>query len=116
MLQFGRSDGKSYTVKCMGSRSHGLFAGRSRHLSRHAKLSTLGLSRLINKFDEGSKVIITPHGNFKNIPHPRYKGRVGTVVGSRGKAYVVEIIATGTAKKTLIVPQQYLERFGPRKK
>lgn len=99
----------------MGARSHGLFSGRSRHLSRHGKLSTLGLSRLINKFEEGEKVIITPHGNFRNIPHPRYKGRIGTVVGSRGSAYVVKVTASGPNKVTLIVPQEYLERLVEKK-
>ncbi len=94
-----------------GSRSHGLFAGRSRNLSRHGKLSTLGLSRLINKFSPGDRVIIAPHGNFRNIPHPRYRGRLGTVVESRGSAYVVDVHAIKSAKVTLIVRQEYLERF-----
>ncbi len=95
----------------MGARSHGLFSGRSRHLSRHGKLSTLGLSKLINKFEIGDKVVIAPHGNFSNIPHPRYKGRIGTVVGSRGSAYVVKVTASGPDKITLIVRQEYLSRL-----
>ncbi len=95
----------------MGARSHGLFSGRSRHLSRHGKLSTLGLSKLINKFENGDTVVIAPHGNFRNIPHPRYKGRIGTVVGNRGSAYVVEVAASGPEKVTLIVRQEYLGRL-----
>ena len=92
-----------------------MFSGRSRHLSRHGKLSTLGLSRLINKFDDGEKVIIEPHGNFKNIPHPRYRGRIGTVMGSRGGAYVVEVTAVRSTKRTLIVPQEYLSRLNAKR-
>ncbi|MCL5419734.1 MAG: 50S ribosomal protein L21e [Candidatus Marsarchaeota archaeon] len=95
----------------MAGRSHGLFAGRSRHLSRHDKLSTLGISRLINKFSVGEKVVVVPHGSFRNIPHPRYKGRVGSVVGSRGKAYVIEIELSKSMKRTLVVPQEYLQRL-----
>ncbi|MEM3838972.1 MAG: hypothetical protein QXF01_00095 [Candidatus Micrarchaeaceae archaeon] len=92
----------------MGGKSHGLLSGRSRHLSRHGKLSTLGLSKLINKFEKGDKVVISPHGNFKNIPHPRYRGRIGTVIGGRGNAYLVDVTTAGSAKVTLIVPREYL--------
>jgi large subunit ribosomal protein L21e len=91
--------------------SHGIFAGRSRHLSRHDKPSKLGISKLINRFNKGDKVIIAPHGNFANIPHPRYKGRVGTVIEARGSAYVIDIPLTKSTRRTLIVPQMYLERF-----
>ncbi len=92
-------------------RSHGLFVGRTRHLSRHDKPSKLGISKLINNFKAGDRVIIAPHGNFKNIPHPRYKGRIGTVVESRGGAYVVKIMVSKSTQRTLIVPQMYLEPF-----
>jgi hypothetical protein len=51
-----------------------------------------------------------PKGNFRNIPHPRYRGRVGTVVEKRGFAYVVEIPVSSSTKRKLIVPQMHLEK------
>lgn len=95
----------------MSKRSHGLFSGRTRHLARHDKPSKLGITKLINVFKPGDKVIIAPHGNFKNIPHPRYKGRIGTVIESRGSAYVVDVLVSKSTKRSLVVPQMYLERF-----
>ena len=98
-------------VSRMSQRSHGLFIGRTRNLSRHNKPSTLGISKLIKRFDVGSKVIISQKSNFRNIPHPRYRGRIGTVVEKRGDAYVVEFSVSKSIKRKVIVPQMHLEKF-----
>lgn len=95
----------------MTKRSHGLFSGRSRNLTRHNPPSKLSIKRLMKSFEPGSKVVIAPKGNFKNIPHPRYRGRVGKVVEARGDAYVVEMHVSKSKKRTLIVPQMYLEKL-----
>ena len=98
-------------VDSMSQRSHGLFIGRTRNLARHNKPSTLGITRLIKRFDVGSKVVISQKSNFRNIPHPRYKGRVGTVVEKRGDSYVVEFDVSKSMKRKVIVPQMHLEKF-----
>ncbi len=95
----------------MVGRSHGLFSGRTRHLSRHNKVSRAGVTRLINKFGAGDKVVISPMGNFRNIPHPRYRGRVGTVLETRGKAYIVEVRVSKSAKRSIVVPPEHLKKF-----
>ena len=94
----------------MTERSHGIFVGRTRHLARHHKPSKLGVTKLIKKFNIGDKVVIVPKGNFRNIPHPRYRGRIGTVVEKRGLAYVVEMPVSSSTKRKLIVPQMHLEK------
>jgi large subunit ribosomal protein L21e len=94
----------------MTGRSHGLFAGRSRNLARHHKPSKLGISKLIKDIEVGSKVVIVPKSNFRNIPHPRYKGRTGTVIEKRGDAYVVQVYVSKSAIRKIIVPQMHLER------
>jgi len=94
----------------MTQRSHGLFVGRTRHLARHYKPSRLGISKLIKEFEVGSKVVIIPKGNFNNIPHPRYKGRIGVVTEKRGDAYVVVVHTSKSTKRQIIVPQMHLER------
>ncbi len=76
--------------------------------------STLGISKKIKKFEIGSRVVILPKGNFRNIPHPRYRGRVGTVIEKRGESYVVEMrvrASVKSPKRSIIVPQIHLNRF-----
>ncbi len=94
----------------MSQRSHGLFVGRTRNLARHSKPSRLGITKLIKDFKVGDRVIIMPKSNFKNIPHPRYKGKVGTVTEKRGSAYIVEIHTSKSMTRSIIVPQMHLER------
>ncbi len=94
----------------MTQRSHGLFSGRTRNLARHNMPSRLGISKKIKHFENGDSVVIMPKGNFRNIPHPRYRGRIATVVEKRGDSYVVEIMVSKSMKRTLIVPQIHLNR------
>lgn len=94
----------------MSQRSHGLFVGRTRQLARHYKPSKMGISQLIKDFEIGEKAVIMPKGNFKDIPHPRYKGRIGTVIEKRGGAYVVEVRTSKSLTRKLIVPQMYLDK------
>jgi large subunit ribosomal protein L21e len=93
----------------MTKRSAGLFVGRTRHLARHHKPSTLSVATFIKKFKEGDHVAIVPKGNFRNIPHPRYRGKVGTVLEKRGDAYVVEVKIMSAYRK-LTVPAVHLEK------
>jgi large subunit ribosomal protein L21e len=94
----------------MTKRSHGLFVGRTRHLARHHKPSTLGVSTFIKKFEVGDKVAIVPKGNAKNIPHPRYRGKVGKIVEKRGSGYVV-VVKIMSATRKLVVPAVHLEKM-----
>ncbi len=95
----------------MTKRSHGLFVGRTRHLARHHMPSKLSITKLIKNFNIGDKVAIVPKGNFRDIPHPRYRGRVGTVKEKRGSAYVVEVWVSKSTKRSIIVPQRHLEKL-----
>jgi large subunit ribosomal protein L21e len=90
-------------------RSAGLFIGRTRHLARHHRPSSLSVSATIKSFNIGDNVVIVPKGCFKNIPHPRYRGKVGKVIEKRGAAYVVKVNVFNTTRK-LVVPVIHLER------
>jgi large subunit ribosomal protein L21e len=98
------------TLVYMSQRSHGLFVGRTRQLARHHRPSRLGLTTLIKDFKINDRVIIIQKGNFKNIPHPRYRGRVGTVIEKRGDAYVVRVNTSKSLTRSIIVPQMHLEK------
>ncbi len=93
----------------MTKRSHGLFSGRTRHLARHHKPSELGVNDFIKDIKAGDKVAIVPKGNFRDIPHPRYRGRIGIVQERRGGAAVVKVKIM-SAYRTLIVPIIHLEK------
>lgn len=93
----------------MTKRSQGLFSGRTRHLARHHKPSTLSVSKTIKSFKVGDNVAIVPKGSFKNIPHPRYRGKVGKVIEVRGTGCVVELNIF-KAKIRLVVPGLHLEK------
>lgn len=98
----------------MSQRSQGLFVGKTRHLARHHKPSALSVRDIIKDVKLGDSVAIVPKGNFKNIPHPRYKGKVGKVIEIRGSAYIVEIRVLNTTKK-LVVPAVHVQKVAVQK-
>ena len=97
------------SVIYMTKKSRGLLVRKTRHLARHHKPSKLPVSSFIKNFSVGEKVSIVPKGNFKNIPHPRYRGRIEKILEKRGSAYVVEVKIMDTKRK-IIVPPLHLEK------
>ncbi|MCL4372086.1 hypothetical protein M1373_02070 [Candidatus Marsarchaeota archaeon] len=93
----------------MTKRSAGLFSGKTRNISRHHVPSKQPVRAFIKNFNVGDKVAIVPKGNFKNIPHPRYKGRIGVITEKRGDAYVVEVKIMN-AKRAIVVPAIHLDK------
>ena len=89
----------------MTGRSNGLFSGRTRYLAKRHKPSQLSITDRIKEVAVGSKVVILPKGNTKDIPHPRYRGRIGEVIEKRGGAYVVEIRVSKSTVRKIIVPK-----------
>lgn len=64
--------------------------------------------RSVQQFETGEKVHLkldpsVPKGQF----HPRFNGRTGTVVGTQGRAFKVEI-TDGSVDKTLIATAAHL--------
>lgn len=63
----------------------------------------------LKSFKKGQKVVLSHDpASQKGLPHPRFKGKVGEVVGSRGTAYVIAI-KDGNKPKTLIVKPEHLK-------
>lgn len=66
------------------------------------------VSRAIQEFDEGSKVhIIIDPSRHKGMPHPKFHGKTGEVIGKRGRAFILRV-ADGNATKTIIVKPDHL--------
>ncbi|MEB3786922.1 MAG: 50S ribosomal protein L21e [Desulfurococcales archaeon] len=66
------------------------------------------ISLLLHEYNTGDKVhvIINP-AIHKGMPHRRYHGKTGVVVGKRGKAYLVKL-SLGKKEKILIVRPEHL--------
>jgi len=70
----------------------------------------LPISRLLTSYEEGEKVVINiDPGIHKAMPHKRYQGKVATIVGQRGKAYVMEIPQRKTVK-TIITTAHHIRK------
>ncbi len=66
----------------------------------------LPVTLLIQKFEIGQKVhVICEPSIQKGMPHPRFHGRTGTVVGQRGRAWLLEIRDGGKDKIVIARPQ-----------
>lgn len=65
----------------------------------------------LSELKPGDKVVIKIDPSVhKGAPHRRYHGRVGEVVGRRGRAYVVSVIL-GDKPKTITVLPDHLVRW-----
>jgi len=96
----------------MGGKSSGLRRkSRAVMTKRVRERGRLGLSRLLVNFENGEKVVIRiDPAVHKAIPHKRYQGKVGVVVGKRGDAYLLEIPFTKTVK-TIITTPEHLKKL-----
>ncbi|MEX2703841.1 MAG: 50S ribosomal protein L21e [Candidatus Freyrarchaeum guaymaensis] len=66
------------------------------------------LSRILRVYEPGEKVsIVIDPSIHKGQPHKRFHGKIGTVVGKRGRAYVVSV-KLGNSVKTLISRPEHL--------
>ncbi|MEM2080683.1 MAG: 50S ribosomal protein L21e [Candidatus Bathyarchaeia archaeon] len=69
------------------------------------------LSKLLTKYEPGSKVIIKMDSSVqKGMPHKRFHGKIGTVIERRGRGYVVSV-PNGDAIKEIIVRSEHLEPY-----
>ncbi len=66
------------------------------------------LSLLLYEYRVGDKVhIVINPAIHKGMPHRRYHGKTGTIIGKRGKCYIVEVYL-GDKRKTIIVRPEHL--------
>ena len=90
-------------------RSLGKMSKRSRALG--AAKRKLTIPGLISSYRIGDSVCIDTQSKYSGAPHPRYRGRTGTITEQRGKSYVVRI-TDGNALKDLVVPPVHLRLMG----
>ncbi|MCZ7357890.1 MAG: 50S ribosomal protein L21e [Candidatus Methanoperedens sp.] len=64
------------------------------------------ISRAVQEFAEGDLVNIDLDPGIQNgMPHPKFQGKTGRVVGQRGRAYLVEVRDGGLMKEVIALPE-----------
>jgi len=93
----------------LGRRSAGFLHKSRKYLRKHPRERGMPpLSRYLAEYKIGDKVVIDAvPSERRGIPHRRYQGKVGVVVGKRGRAYLVDVKIGGKVKH-LIVPPVHL--------
>ncbi len=67
-----------------------------------------GLSLVMREYKVGDRVHIVPNpAVHEALPHRRFAGKTGTVVGKRGRAYLIEVFV-GDKRKILITVPEHL--------
>ena len=93
----------------MGWKSHGFRFKSGRKLRKRVREKGIKIRRALQTFEIGQRVHIDIDSSFhKGMPHPRFQGRTGTVIGQRGRAYLIRI-RDGNSYKTLIVRPEHLK-------
>ena len=98
----------------MGKRSSGIRRKSRSVLSKRVReKGRLPLSRLLTKYEAGEKVVITIDPAVqKGMPHKRYQGKVASVVGQRGRAYLLEVPQRKTVKTIIATPEHIRKHEG----
>jgi large subunit ribosomal protein L21e len=82
---------------------------RTRNLLRGKARERLPITRYIQEFKVGSKVVIKPNpSSHKGMPFKRFFGRSGTVIDKRGKSYIIKI-KDGKKEKNIISRPEHLK-------
>jgi len=93
----------------MGWKSHGFRIKSRKKLRKKIREKGIKIRRALQTFEIGQRVHIDiDSAVHKGMPHPRFQGRTGVVIGVRGKAYLVKI-RDGGLYKTLIARPEHLK-------
>jgi large subunit ribosomal protein L21e len=96
----------------MGWKSHGFRFKSGRKLRKRIREKGIKIKRALQTFDVGQTVHIDiDSAVHKGMPHPRFQGRTGVVIGQRGRAYLIRV-RDGKSYKTLIVRPEHLKPQG----
>lgn len=88
-------------------KSHG-FRKRTRDkLSKSVRARGISpVSRAIQDFDDGDMVhIILDPSKHRGMPHPKFHGKTGKVVGKRGRAFILEVKDGNRTKNVIVIPE-----------
>jgi large subunit ribosomal protein L21e len=82
---------------------------RTRSLLRRGAREKTPITKYLEEFKIGSKVVIKPNpSSLKGRPFKRFFGRPGIVMSKRGKSYIIKII-DGKKEKNIIARPEHLK-------
>jgi len=87
--------------------SHGLRAKTRGITTKHPRERGMSpITRSLQTFEVGEKahIVIDP-AVHRGMPHRRFHGRTGTIVGRRGRAYIVSLKVGNVEKKIISRPE-----------
>lgn len=68
--------------------------------------------RYMKEFKDNDRVSISIDPSYQSIPHPRFQGRGGRIVGKQGRAYYVQIRDGKKEKRILVSPEHLVALRG----
>ncbi|MBI4009582.1 MAG: 50S ribosomal protein L21e [Candidatus Aenigmarchaeota archaeon] len=64
------------------------------------------ITKFLREFNEGQNVVIELEpSSQKGMPFPRFKGKIGKVIGKNGRSYIVELFDGRKMKKITSRPE-----------
>ncbi len=97
----------------MAKMSKGSRAGTRHTLQRRPRERGLSnISKSLQTFEEGERAVVKiDPSKHKGMPHRRFHGLTGVVVGRQGDAYVLEL-KDGNKRKTVVARPEHLSKVG----
>ncbi|MCS7097437.1 MAG: 50S ribosomal protein L21e [Candidatus Methanomethyliaceae archaeon] len=85
------------------------YRSRTRKLLRRSiREKSNPITRILMDYNEGDRVVIKINPSFvKGMPHRRFHGKTGIIMGKRGRAYVVKVLM-GDFEKTIITRPEHI--------
>jgi len=64
------------------------------------------ITKFLQEFRKNQAVVILQEPSSQSgMPHPRFKGKMGKIIGKQGKAYIIEISDGNKVKKLIAKPE-----------
>ena len=70
----------------------------------------VSIRKYLQEFRENDKVSISIDPSYQSIPHPRFQGLGGIVIGHQGRSYYVQIKDGNKTKRILVSPEHLKEQ------
>ena len=82
---------------------------KTRSLLKRGVRERTSVNKILEEFKEGSKVIIKiDPSSVKGRPFRRFQGKMGTVIGKRGRSYIIRF-KDNNKEKEIITPSRHLK-------
>ncbi|MDH5807301.1 MAG: 50S ribosomal protein L21e [Candidatus Methanomethylicaceae archaeon] len=71
------------------------------------------ITRILMDYNIGDRVVIKIDPSFvKGMPHRRFHGKTGIIMGKRGRAYIIKVLMGGFEKTIITRPEHIIPLEG----